>query len=583
MLLGAGLVFGCNDAAESEFTDAAAESADAAAPSVNSADDQPFPIRLSNVSEEAGIDTILTSGELPSTQILEVKGNGLALLDYNNNGQLDLFIPNGATMADTEHGPGWKLYENLGEMRFRDVTEDVGITQTRWALGAAVADFDGDGWQDIYVTCYGPNVLMHNTGDDHVRTFVDVTESANVGYGGWSTSAAFGDVTGDGWLDLYVTNYIEFDVNNPPAPGQFLGTEVFAGPHGLPAEPDVLYHNRGDGSFLDITQSAGIHAVAPAWGLGVVILDFDLDGRQDIYVGNDSMRNFLFHNQRRPVEDFRGQDDMAWMTFDEIGMASGIGANAGGAFQATMGIGIGDVSGNALPDVYTTNFSSDMNTLHVNIGSMQFEDRTRQHGLGMASRPFLGWACSFLDLDLDGNEELLIVNGHIYPQATLALLDSDFEQAPLLLKHRRGRGVYFDRVTDTRAGDWLTRPHRDRALVFGDINRNGLLDVIIGEMNGKPRVLRNDSEPQGDWLIVQLHQDGPNSRGLGSRIELMGEMTLHTRWIYGGGFLSANPAEAHFGASRRDTPQRIRVTWPDGYEQWVDEFEMNQRKLIIRD
>jgi hypothetical protein len=534
---------------------------------------------------------ILTSGQLPSTQILEVKGNGIALLDYNNNGMLDVFAPNGATLRDPEHGPGWRLYENLGEMTFRDVSKDAGITQTRWALGAAVADVDADGWQDIYVTCYGPNVLLRNRGDG---TFEDITERAGVGTPGWSTSAAFGDITGDGWLDLYVTNYIEFDAANPPPSGRFLSMEVFAGPHGLPAQPDVLYFQNVRGSnttFVDVSQPAGIHTELPAWGLGVVILDFDNDGLQDIYVGNDSMRNFLFHNQREAAADLEhlGDDQPTSVRLKEIGLRSGIGSNVSGANQATMGIGIADLTTNSLPDVFTTNFSSDMNTLHINVGNMLFEDRTSQHGLGIDSRPFLGWACGFFDFNLNGNEELLIVNGHIYPQATRALIDSDYEQPPLLYVRQPGRGVRFERTTDPAIGDWLNTPRRDRAMVAGDLDNDGKLDVLIGEMNGPIRVLHNESEPRGPWLIVQLRDErdiangGANRRGLGARVAVSTGTDMKYRWIYSGGFLSANPAEAHFGLGWHTEPVQLQITWPDGYVQIVDDVQTNARITVTRE
>lgn len=521
---------------------------------------------------------VLTSGEMPSTQILEVKGNGLALLDYNNDGLLDLFAPNGATLNDPEHGPGWRLFENQGEMRFKDVSEAAGITQTRWALGAAVADFDADGWQDIYVTCYGPNVLLRNTGED---AFEDATDHAGVAGDGWSTSAAFGDVTGDGWLDLYVANYIVFDAANPPPPGEFLSTEVFAGPHGLPAQPDVLYENAGDGTFTDISDSSGVADVQPSWGLGAVILDFDDDGRQDIYVGNDSMANFLFLGRSEKGDD--GQ------LFREVGLSSGIAVSASGANQATMGIGIADITSNSLPDVFTTNFSSDMNTLHVNVGSGMFEDRTRQHGLGLDSRPLLGWACSFVDFDRNGREELLIVNGHIYPQATMSLLDSEYKQPPLLYARHPGPNVQFQRVTDERIGAWLNEPRRDRAAVFGDLDRDGLVDAVLGEMNGPVRVLHNQSEPQGAWLAVQLRDSretadgGANRQGLGSRVCMVAGNDMQYRWIYSGGFLSANPAEAYFGLGRHDGPVELRITWPDGEQQIVGDVQPNARHIIERE
>lgn len=560
-------------------------------------------LRFTDITAQTGIDVTLTSGKLPSTQILEVKGNGLALIDYNNDGFLDLFVPNGATLDDTENGPGWRLYENLGNMRFRDVTANAGITHTRWALGATVGDFDNDGWDDLYITCYGPSVLLRNTGDG---TFTDITDRAfppsnpadESPYQEWSTSAAFGDITGDGALDLYVARYLDFDADNPPPPAQFLGTTVLNGPRGLNPQHDSLYANTGDGTFADISETSGVRDVQPSFGLGVVILDFDDDGKQDIFVGNDSMRNFLFHNQGRVA---------ATQPFlIDKGLRSGIGSNADGGNQATMGIAIADVNHNNLPDVFTTNFSSDTNTLHINAGNLFFDDRTAQLGLGLVSRPYLGWAAGFFDLNLDGVEELFMVNGHVYPQATRELMDSEYEQPPLLFKrpppHKPGQSaareagqapprVRFERITDPSVGDWLNEPHRDRAAVFGDLNNNGKIDIIIGEMNGPLRVMQNDSETAGSWLIVELKDDrneSMNRKGLGSRIELtVSPSHRQTRWIHGGGFMSANPQLAHFGIPTdwldEETQLHLRITWPDGHTQEIAVAEVNQRLRITRE
>ncbi len=519
---------------------------------------------------------------MPSTQILEVKGNGLALIDYNKDGHLDLFVPNGATLADPERGPGWRLFANTGssDVHFNDVTQQVGIAHTRWALGAAVADFDNDGWDDLYITCYGDNVLLRNAGGSR---FIDVSDAAGVAYGGWSTSAAFGDVTGDGALDLYIANYLEFDAASPPPQSEFLGTRVLAGPRGFPAQHDALHRNNRAGAFEDISESSGVRSVQPAFGLGAVILDFDGDGRQDIFVGNDSMRNFLFHN-------IGGDGSQPFLV--DRGLQSGIGANADGANQATMGIAIADINGNNLPDVFTTNFSSDTNTLHLNAGDMFFDDRTAQYGLGQVSRTFLGWACGFFDFDHDGSEELFIVNGHVYPNASRELMDSDYEQPPLLFQRRPGDPQSrFERASAQDVGTWLDVPRRDRAAVFGDLTGDGSIDVVIGEMNGPIRVLRNDSTAVGGWLVVELLDDRPQSHnraGLGSRVQLMHKDTGQsmTRWIYGGGFMSANPFYAHFGIPSdwldRSAELTLRITWPDGAVQDVTLPKVNRRVRIDR-
>ena len=516
---------------------------------------------------ESGIDMVMTCGGRPSAQILEVNGGGLGLIDYDRDGDLDLFVANGATLDDPENGPGCRLYENEGGLRFRDVTDAMGITLHRWAMGVAVGDYDGDGWDDLFIACYGPNVLLRNVGGGR---FVDVTDVAGVGDPGWGTSCAFGDIDRDDDLDLYVVNYLDFDVANPPPQSQFRGLQVMAGQHGLSAQNDVLYENLGDGTFRDITRTSGCLRAQPAYGLGVVIIDFDADGRQDIFVGNDSMPNFLFRN-------------LGSGRFEEVGGFSGIAANADGGEQATMGIGIADVDGNGFPDVFTTNFSSDTNTLHLNLDGTFFDDRTMQFGLGMVSRPFLGWSCGFYDFDLDGDEDLLIVNGHVYPQASMEAINSSYRQQPLLFARV---GPRFSRVTDPSVATFLHEPYRDRPAVFGDLDQDGDIDVIVGELNGPIRVLRNDCAG-GNWLIVELRDpraSAGNHRGLGSSVEVIYDAVTQRRWIYsGGGFQSSSAQYAHFGLPGGVPTVTVEITWPDGYHQRRESVFVKQHLVVQRD
>jgi len=505
---------------------------------------------------DTGLDVTMTSGADPSTQILEVNGGGFGLIDYDRDGDLDLFVAIGATLADPEHGPGSRLYENLGEMRFADVTAAAGIDLTRWAMGVAVGDFDGDGWDDLYVTCYGPNVLLRNTGG----RFTDVTDDAGVGDPSWGTTAVFGDLDRDGDLDLYVVNYLEFDAADPPPPSRFKGVHVMAGPHGLAARPDVLYENLGQGKFRDITDESGCRPKHSGYGLGAMIIDIDADGRQDILVGNDSMPNFLFHN-------------LGSLRFEQVGNRSGIAVNSDGGEQATMGIAVADVDGNGLPDFFSTNFSSDTNTLQINLDGRFFDDRTMQYGLGMISRPYLGWACGFGDLDHDGDEDLLMVNGHVYPQATMESMDSPYLQLPLLFERIGGR---FTRVTDPDVGAFLGEPRRGRAALLADLDRDGDLDVVTGELNGPIRILRNDGA-SGPWLIVELNDPGSgNPRGIGARIEVEASGCVQRRWLVTGGFQSSGAPQAHFGLPPSTETVNVTVTWPSGPVQEFRDVAVNQ-------
>lgn len=518
-------------------------------------------IRFTDGTAHSGIDFCTTSGRTPSTQILEVKGGGVGLIDADEDGDLDLFVPNGATMDAPLQGPGCRLFENLGELRFREATEAAGLTLRRWGIGVAVGDCDADGHDDLYVTCYGRNALLRNTDEGSLggRRFVEVTGPAGVGGRAWSTASAFGDLDRDGDLDLYVANYLAFDIEHPPPLSSFKGAPVFTGPIGLEPEPDVLYENLGNGSFREIGAQAGCLAVAPAFGLGVVILDFDGDGRQDIYVGNDSSPNFLFQN--------RGE-----LHFEERGLRSGLSVNVDGSAQSTMGIAIGDVGGNGFPSVFTTNFSNDTNTLHVNAGNGFFDDQTRRYGLGMLSFPYVGWAAGLYDLDHDGDEDLLLFNGHVYPNATLEVMDAEHAE-PALLFERDGGG--FRALAAARAGSWLAQVHCDRGAAFGDLDGDGDIDVVVSELNGPLRVLRNEANVSG-WLIVELEPTA-----LGSRIDLEVDGTRQTRWIYSGGsFVSASAQYAHFGL-RPGSVVDVLITWPDGTRQRIDRVTAD-RHLVVR-
>ena len=506
-------------------------------------------IRFEDVTPGSGIDAVMTSGGMPSRQILEVKGGGLALIDFDGDGDMDLFMPNGATLEEPERGPGARLFENLGGLRFRDVTQSMGDRPSRWAFGAAVGDFDGDGRDDLYLCCFGPDILLRNAGGGR---FEDATARAGLGDAGWSTSAGFADFDADGDLDLFVVNYVEFDPARPPAPSQFKGLAVLAGPRGMVPRADLLYENLGDGTFREVGKVAGIGAAIPGCGLNLAIVDFDGDRRPDILVANDSEPNALFMNRTEPGGPMR---------FEERGMASGIATNIDGAPQATMGIAVGDVDGNGFPDVLTTNFSSDTNTLHVNLDGRFFDDRTSQYGVGAPSRTLLGWAASFDDLDHDGAEDLLVFNGHVYPQATRISMDSDYEQPPLLM---RRQGQRFARVPDPGPG--LDAPHRDRTAVFHDFDGDGDVDVVVGELNGPLRVLRNAHDRPDDWVKVRPKADGPaGSRGVGCVVELRAGGTVRARrWIWAGGpFQSTASPEAHFGvpASWGDDLS-VTVRWP---------------------
>ena len=584
------------------------------------------PLHFTDITVTSGINFTMTCGKAPADEILEVNGGGLGLIDFDSDGDLDLFVANGATLADPEHGPGCRLYENLGKFQFNDITQQAKINVTRWANGVAIGDYDGDGFDDIFICCYGPNILLKNNGG---KAFTDVTATAfpaseisnlKTQIPLWATSAAFGDIDNDGDLDLYVCNYLDFDHRNPPPRASYKNVQVMGGPHGLTPQNDILFENRGDGTFRDITRESNALAPRPSFGLNVVIVDVDDDGWQDITVANDSMPDFLFWNKSAGSSSPR---------FDEIGAISGMASNADGANQASMGMAIADLDANGLPDKFTTVFSSDVNALHLNItakpgsGSKSasesasrsmplFEDRAQKYGLAMISRPYLSWSCGFFDFDLDGDEDLFYVNGHVYPQATRESMDSEYLQPPMLFERT---GERFNRVkpalpvnaTTSAGADWLAQPHRDRNAVFADFDHDGDIDIIIGELNGPIRVMRNDaiSDQKPDagsagrgWLIVELRDQRPqtkNHRALGSKIVLkthasgkmsdVSEVHTQTRWlITGGGFQSSGAPYAHFGFGSPTNTANAALTlrWPDGVTQTIENVTPNQHLIVNR-
>ena len=508
----------------------------------------PGSVDLVDITDQSGLQFVTTCGSDPSTQIVEVNGPGVCLLDSDDDGDLDVFIANGATMDAPEDGPGSKLFRNLlvesGKLQFEDATAEFGIDITRWATSATAADFDADGDQDLYVTCIGSDILLRNDGS----VFVDITQEAGIDVPDWSTGAAIGDVDGDGDLDVYVTRYVAWDFSAPPVPSvAFRGQDVLSGPAGLTPLPDAMLINQGNCTFLRIP----LPAVTPSFGLNAVILDLNGDSRGEILVGNDGM-----NNQMLDFDNGRGWKDIA--------QKRGFATNMAGSPQATMGLAIGDVTSNRRADVFSSNFSSDTNTLLVQEAG-DFIDRTNAYAIGSPSRSSLGWTSRFIDLDHDGDEDLLTLNGHVYPNATAASMDSTYRQRPLVLLRDGNRFTPLQTSTG-----WLAGERLDRAAAFGDLDRDGDLDLVTAELHGPVRVIENRGAcATRRGVIIRLHDEFPGSSNpdaIGARITAWtGDAGLRAGWILPTSpFQGCSAPQWHTSVKVGIPKLLVRVLWPDG-------------------
>ena len=523
-----------------------------------------------------------TCGTRAKDYILEVDGGGLALADFDGDGDVDLVVVDGSTLERAKAGePGLppRLFLNDGTGRFAPAGEPWAMAGGRWGFGAATGDVDGDGWVDLVVTQWGPTRLFLNQGG---RGFREVTpeDSGLVGER-WGASAALFDYDGDGALDLVQVNYLVFDPEtiSPPGGGcSWKGFPVMCGPEGLSPLHDQLWRGKGDGTFEDATLAAGFRPEAAGFGLGVTILDHDLDGDSDVYVANDSTPNFLWVNQ--------GDG-----TFRELGVRSGVGHDATGKEQAGMGIGCGDVDGDGRPDLLVTNFSGESNAFYRSDGKRTFKDASSSSGLGGPSMRTLGWGTALADLDLDGDLDAFVLNGHVYPQADNPGTDTSYAQPDQL--YRNVGDARFE-VEPLYAG-----PDRvSRAGALADLDGDGDLDLVALELDGPVHVFHNTTRaPRGPaqageagepdagphWLRVRLKGRGKNTAGLGARVRVEWDGGARTAQVQtSGGYQAAVPAEAHFGLGGVAKLARLVVTWPGGREQVLEDVAVD-RVLVVEE
>lgn len=529
---------------------------------------------------DVGLDFVNLSGShTRKLFIVEQLGGGGALFDHDGDGDLDLYLVNGADLAihRGEKPPVHNaFYRNDGpgpdgRPRFVDVTAAAGVGDTRWGIGATVGDADGDGDDDLYVTNFGPNVLYENRGDG---TFRDVTATAGVGDPGMGVSAAFGDVDGDGDLDLYVVNYLVLDLDDPPQGGRpclYEGIETACGPIGLPTAADVFYENLGpgpDGSprFRSAAKAFGLVPAENQYGLGVVMGDLDDDGLQDIVVANDSGPNFLFHNRGKEPNGPR---------FENFAGMAGVDTQADGRFQAGMGIDLGDVDGDLRPDLFITNFSNDHNTLYKNHGELLFLDVSYPSGLGGPSRIQMAWGTRFVDVDQDGDLDLYIANGHIYPE-----VDADgregYRQADQLFLND-GSGRY--REASGSVGR-LRDAQVSRGLATGDLDGDLDVDLVVFEMGSSPTVLESVGAA-GASLLVDV-RNSAGAPAIGARVEVTADERRQRREVRASGsYAAASDVRAHFGLAGAETVDRLEIRWPDELHRVITGLAAGRQVVLV--
>ena len=521
------------------------------------------PVVFQNVAQKAGLTSWQHLMGTPEKQfIIETVGSGVAVVDYDNDGWLDIYLVNGSTY-DAENGkatpPHAALFHNNHDGTFTDVAAKAGVANDRWGFGVAIGDYDNDGWPDIYVTNFGKNRLYHNNRDG---TFTDVAEKAGVALGNWSTGATFGDYDGDGRIDLFVPGYVHYDFQHPPIPGtsavafpqcEFRGLKVMCGPRGLMGEPDHLFHNNGDGTFTDVSEKAGVADKNNYYGLTAIFADFNEDGKVDLAVANDSTPNYLYTNKGNG-------------TFEDASYASGYALNENGKETASMGIAVGDYLNNGRLDLYNTVFSDDYNPLYRNEGDANFTDVSYPAGIAEVTIPFLGWGDGFLDYDNDGWLDLMTINGHVYPAVDKSDWGTTFAQRPMLF-HNLKAGKF--EVVPPVKGTGLALTTVGRGTAFGDLFNDGKVDVVINPLDGPPILLRNVSQDHHHWVGLKLVGGAKSPRdATGATVYLTaGGVRQRRDVVSGGSFASSNDQRLHFGLADASAVDKLEIHWPDGTTQ----------------
>ena len=525
-----------------------------------------------NVARESGLNAKTIYGsEHKNKYLLETTGCGVAFYDYDNDGWLDIFLVNGTRLEGFPKGeePISHLFKNNRDGTFTDVTLKAGLAHSGWGQAVCIGDYDNDGFDDLFVTYFGKNVLYHNNGDG---TFTNVSERAGVAGAKvrWGSGCAFVDYDRDGRLDLFVANYIDLDLATAPVPESgpclYKGIMVACGPPGLNGGKNILYHNNGDGTFSDVSDAAGISGANGTYGLGVLTADFDNDGWPDIYVANDSTASALYQNKKNGK-------------FVDVGLEAGCVLSPDGKPQAGMGVSAADYDLDGNLDIVKTNFAGDTPSLYHNRGNWNFEDATFTAGLGKHTQ-YLGWGCGFIDFDNDGWPDILLCNGHVYPEVEQLKTEAGYAQRKLFYRNlRNGR---FEDIS-TQLGLGISDPVAARGCAFGDFDNDGDVDVVVNPVNDYPQLLRCDSKLENNWLKVKTIGTKSNRSGIGARLKCVSrpsdEKDIHQQIDEvrsGGSYYSQNDLRVHFGLGNADKVQLLEIRWPSGQIDQLKNISVNQ-------
>jgi hypothetical protein len=556
-------------------------------PGIGQGSPQPFSFR--DIAGEAGLSGALNvyGGVASKRYILEETGCGVALFDYDNDGWLDIFMVNGTRFEgiSATHAPTNFLFRNNRDGTFTDVTEKAGLARSGWGQGCCIGDYDNDGFDDLVVTYYGGIVLYHNNGDG---TFTDVTEKAGLtqkSHPRWNTGCCFVDYDRDGHLDLFVANYVNFDVESSPPPGanaycQYYGLSITCGPQGMSGGTNILYHNRGNGTFEDVSVASGIAiprgANAPqpfvseqwlpvgSYSLGVSAADFDNDGWPDIYVACDTVPSRFYHNKGNG-------------TFEEIGREIGCAVNENGSSQGGMGVAVGDYDCDGWLDIIKTNYSDQTSNVYHNNGDGTFYDAVLQAGLG-GNTKFLGWGVGLFDFDNDGWLDIFMANGHVFPEVDTKKLHLTYKQRKIVYKNTGGSR--FVDVTSESGSD-LSVPRGSRGVAFGDFDNDGDIDILVNNMNEGPSLFRNDSPTKNNWLKIKCVGTKSNRSGIGARVRVVtGRHSQISEVMSGSSYISQNDLRLHFGLAQAKQADLIEVRWPLGMVEAFKNVDANQLLVL---